>query len=92
MAYMAAFGQVRWNNDESTGALNFYSISSDGRVSNWQPGCKIIQSIQSISIGSHANVLTFGSTRRVLDLPATEHTSSSDGTDALDEVLAEEQA
>lgn len=27
--------EVRWNNDESTGALNFYSISSDGRVSNW---------------------------------------------------------
>jgi dynein intermediate chain 1 len=27
--------EVRWNNDESSGTLNFYSISSDGRVSNW---------------------------------------------------------
>ena len=27
--------EVRWNDDESTGAMNFYSISSDGRVSNW---------------------------------------------------------
>jgi dynein intermediate chain 1 len=27
--------EVRWNNDESSGTLNFFSISSDGRVSNW---------------------------------------------------------
>ena len=27
--------EVRWNDDESAGAMNFYSISSDGRVSNW---------------------------------------------------------
>mmetsp|Transcript_87377 Transcript_87377/g.154944 ORF Transcript_87377/g.154944 Transcript_87377/m.154944 type:complete len:674 (-) Transcript_87377:229-2250(-) len=27
--------EVRWNNDETTGTLNFFSISSDGRVSNW---------------------------------------------------------
>ena len=26
---------MRWNDDESAGAMNFYSISSDGRVSNW---------------------------------------------------------
>jgi dynein intermediate chain 1 len=28
--------EVRWNNDESSGTLNFFSISSDGRVSNWK--------------------------------------------------------
>jgi len=27
--------EVRWNSDESGGTLNFFSISSDGRVSNW---------------------------------------------------------
>mmetsp|Transcript_89499 Transcript_89499/g.231030 ORF Transcript_89499/g.231030 Transcript_89499/m.231030 type:complete len:665 (+) Transcript_89499:111-2105(+) len=27
--------EVRWNADESSGTLNFFSISSDGRVSNW---------------------------------------------------------
>eukprot|EP00929_Paragymnodinium_shiwhaense_P068237 TRINITY_DN3428_c0_g3_i1.p1 TRINITY_DN3428_c0_g3~~TRINITY_DN3428_c0_g3_i1.p1 ORF type:complete len:671 (-),score=205.60 TRINITY_DN3428_c0_g3_i1:273-2285(-) len=27
--------EVRWNTDESSGTLNFFSISSDGRVSNW---------------------------------------------------------
>merc|ERR1711937_673659 len=27
--------EVRWNTDESSGVLNFFSISSDGRVSNW---------------------------------------------------------
>jgi dynein intermediate chain 1 len=27
--------EVRWNTDESSGSLNFFSISSDGRVSNW---------------------------------------------------------
>merc|ERR1740123_1377456 len=27
--------EVRWNNDASSGTLNFFSISSDGRVSNW---------------------------------------------------------
>jgi len=27
--------EVRWNTDESGGTLNFFSISSDGRVSNW---------------------------------------------------------
>lgn len=27
--------EVRWNVDQSSGNLNFYSISSDGRVSNW---------------------------------------------------------
>merc|ERR1712166_394819 len=27
--------EVRWNADESSGILNFFSISSDGRVSNW---------------------------------------------------------
>mmetsp|Transcript_33125 Transcript_33125/g.85794 ORF Transcript_33125/g.85794 Transcript_33125/m.85794 type:complete len:676 (+) Transcript_33125:117-2144(+) len=27
--------EVRWNTDESGGVLNFFSISSDGRVSNW---------------------------------------------------------
>jgi dynein intermediate chain 1 len=27
--------EVRWNSDESSGTLNFFSISSDGRVSNW---------------------------------------------------------
>jgi len=27
--------EVRWNVDESSGTLNFFSISSDGRVSNW---------------------------------------------------------
>jgi len=27
--------EVRWNTDESTGTLNFFSVSSDGRVSNW---------------------------------------------------------
>eukprot|EP00931_Biecheleriopsis_adriatica_P115177 TRINITY_DN909_c0_g1_i3.p1 TRINITY_DN909_c0_g1~~TRINITY_DN909_c0_g1_i3.p1 ORF type:complete len:689 (+),score=169.86 TRINITY_DN909_c0_g1_i3:48-2069(+) len=27
--------EIRWNNDVTTGALNFYSISSDGRVSSW---------------------------------------------------------
>eukprot|EP00927_Polykrikos_kofoidii_P059567 TRINITY_DN54715_c0_g1_i1.p1 TRINITY_DN54715_c0_g1~~TRINITY_DN54715_c0_g1_i1.p1 ORF type:complete len:665 (-),score=147.43 TRINITY_DN54715_c0_g1_i1:196-2190(-) len=27
--------EVRWNTDESTGTLNFFSIASDGRVSNW---------------------------------------------------------
>lgn len=27
--------EVRWNTDESQGTLNFFSISSDGRVSNW---------------------------------------------------------
>lgn len=27
--------EVRWNNDESSGTLNFFSISSDGRVANW---------------------------------------------------------
>jgi len=27
--------EVRWNTDESSGTLNFFSIASDGRVSNW---------------------------------------------------------
>jgi dynein intermediate chain 1 len=27
--------EVRWNNDQTCGTLNFFSISSDGRVSNW---------------------------------------------------------
>jgi len=27
--------QVKWNTDESIKDLNFYSISSDGRVTNW---------------------------------------------------------
>jgi dynein intermediate chain 1 len=27
--------EVRWNDDASNGTLNFFSISSDGRVSNW---------------------------------------------------------
>jgi dynein intermediate chain 1 len=27
--------EVRWNTDETTKNLNFYSISSDGRVTNW---------------------------------------------------------
>jgi dynein intermediate chain 1 len=27
--------EVRWNTDESSGSLNFFSVSSDGRVSNW---------------------------------------------------------
>lgn len=27
--------EVRWNTDESSGVLNFFSISSDGRVSTW---------------------------------------------------------
>eukprot|EP00929_Paragymnodinium_shiwhaense_P068235 TRINITY_DN3428_c0_g1_i1.p1 TRINITY_DN3428_c0_g1~~TRINITY_DN3428_c0_g1_i1.p1 ORF type:complete len:640 (-),score=178.57 TRINITY_DN3428_c0_g1_i1:124-2043(-) len=27
--------EVRWNTDELSGTLNFFSISSDGRVSNW---------------------------------------------------------
>jgi len=27
--------EVRWNNDEASGTLNFFSISSDGRVSCW---------------------------------------------------------
>mmetsp|Transcript_40247 Transcript_40247/g.105685 ORF Transcript_40247/g.105685 Transcript_40247/m.105685 type:complete len:655 (+) Transcript_40247:43-2007(+) len=27
--------EVRWNADDSLGTLNFFSISSDGRVSNW---------------------------------------------------------
>merc|ERR1719454_1371453 len=27
--------QVRWNTDETIRTLNFYSISSDGRVTNW---------------------------------------------------------
>jgi len=27
--------EVRWNTDETGGTLNFFSISSDGRVSNW---------------------------------------------------------
>jgi len=27
--------EVRWNTDESSGTLNFFSVSSDGRVSNW---------------------------------------------------------
>lgn len=27
--------EVRWNTDESSGSLNFFSISSDGRVSKW---------------------------------------------------------
>jgi dynein intermediate chain 1 len=27
--------EVRWNGDDSGGTLNFFSISSDGRVSNW---------------------------------------------------------
>eukprot|EP00928_Gymnodinium_smaydae_P053786 TRINITY_DN376_c0_g3_i1.p1 TRINITY_DN376_c0_g3~~TRINITY_DN376_c0_g3_i1.p1 ORF type:complete len:666 (+),score=163.88 TRINITY_DN376_c0_g3_i1:64-2061(+) len=27
--------EVRWNTDAATGSLNFFSISSDGRVSNW---------------------------------------------------------
>lgn len=27
--------EVRWNDDPTSGTLNFFSISSDGRVSNW---------------------------------------------------------
>lgn len=27
--------EVRWNDDATNGTLNFFSISSDGRVSNW---------------------------------------------------------
>lgn len=27
--------EINWNVDESSGTLNFFSISSDGRVSNW---------------------------------------------------------
>uniref|UniRef100_A0A0G4HQU8 Dynein intermediate chain 1, axonemal n=1 Tax=Chromera velia CCMP2878 TaxID=1169474 RepID=A0A0G4HQU8_9ALVE len=27
--------EVRWNNDETSANLNFYSVSSDGRVSSW---------------------------------------------------------
>ena len=27
--------QVKWNQDETMKDLNFYSISSDGRVTNW---------------------------------------------------------
>jgi len=27
--------EVRWNDDAASGTLNFFSISSDGRVSNW---------------------------------------------------------
>merc|ERR1712182_146630 len=45
--------EVRWNADESSGTLNFFSISSDGRVSNWRLMKNKLESEENFELKLH---------------------------------------
>ena len=56
--------QVKWGKDDIDGYLNFYSISGDGRVSNWT----IVKTAMW-----HTDVLNIGFERRLKNFDCQEN-------------------
>ena len=56
--------QVKWGKDDIDGYLNFYSISGDGRVSNWT----IVKTAMW-----HTDVLNIGFERRLKNFDSHEN-------------------
>ena len=54
-----SFGQVKWAKDDIDGYLNFFSISGDGRVSNWTIVKTAMWSTDVLTIGYEKSLKNF---------------------------------